>query len=108
MRYQTARLLLTGCFWLMTINGFAQEQKIADSLAPIYQQDTLTDTAKLAVLSDLSFNEIRDLQKGLTYAEELIRLAAQSKNTKYLRMGYFLVGTKKRVLGDLDDALAAY
>lgn len=96
------------CFWLAITSGLAQEQKIADSLARIYQQNQFTGTARFELLRDLSFNELKDLKKGLGYAQELIHLAGQDGNTNYLRIGYFLVGTKKRMLGQLDEALAAY
>ncbi|MDQ6843655.1 MAG: ATP-binding protein [Bacteroidota bacterium] len=51
---------------------------------------------------------MRDLQQGLKYAEELIALSQQSGNDKYLRAGYFIKGTKKRLLGNLDEALDAF
>ncbi|WP_121355630.1 ATP-binding protein [Flavisolibacter nicotianae] len=102
------RLLLQACFVLLINFSFAQEQKIADSLAIVYQQNQLTGTAKFELLRDLSFNELKDLKKGLRYAQELIRLAEQTNNSSFLRVGYFLLGTKKRMLGQLDEALAAY
>jgi hypothetical protein len=78
---------------------FAQEQRIADSLAFVYQQGNLTDTAKLELLHNLSFNEMRDLKKALKYSEELINLAEQSGNKRYLLAGYFQKGNKERLLG---------
>jgi signal transduction histidine kinase len=87
---------------------FAQDQKVADSLTRIYQQDTLTDTARLELLLSLSFNEVRDLRQSLKYAEELISLSQLTENNRYLRAGYFLKGTKKRLLGNLDEALDAF
>ena len=87
---------------------FAQEQKIADSLALIYHQNDLSDTANFELLKNLSYHEMRDLKKGLGYAEQLISLSQQSGNKPYLRMGYFLKGTKERLLGDLDEALDSY
>jgi signal transduction histidine kinase len=88
--------------------SFAQDQKVADSLAQIYQPKKVADTAKLKLLTELSFNETRNLKKGLSYAEELITLAQKLGNDIYLRRGYFLKGTKKRSLGELDGALQAY
>jgi signal transduction histidine kinase len=94
---------------LFIVSGLsAQDQKIADSLVRIYNQGKLEGPAKFELLTDLSFNEVRDLKKGLKYAEELIRLASKEGERKYLRRGYFLKGNKKRALGDLDEALAAY
>ena len=87
---------------------YCQDQKIADSLVKIYQQDILKDTAKLDLLRNLSFNETRNLNLSLQYAEELIRLAKQEGNEKYLHAGYFQKGNKERLLGDLDEALDAY
>ena len=95
MFYRKAPLLLIGCFWFIIAGVSAQDQKLADSLALIYQQNTVTDTAKLELLRNLSFNETRDLKKGLKYAEELISLSELSGNNIYLRRGYFLKGTKK-------------
>jgi two-component system NtrC family sensor kinase len=100
--------LLLGLLTLFVLKLSAQEQKVADSLEKIYLQDTLPDNAKLELLNSLSFNELHDLKKGLRYAEELVRLSRQLKNEKYLRAGYFLIGTKKRMMGNLDEALEAY
>lgn len=68
----------------------------------------MNGTSKLELLRNLSFNEMSDLKLGLKYAEELINLAEQAGNNSYLRSGYFLKGTKKRMLGNLDEALDAY
>jgi two-component system, NtrC family, sensor kinase len=100
--------LLFGCLYLTIFSVIAQEQRIADSLSIIYKQSKLTDTAQLELLKNLSFNEIRDLRKGLGYAENLISLAQQSSNNDYLRIGYFLKGTKHRLLGNLEEALSSY
>lgn len=108
MCHRKAYSVLIGCYCIILSSVFAQEQKIADSLALIYEQNTLTGVAKFEFLTDLSFHEIRDLEKSLQYAEELISLSEQEGNMKYLRFGYFLVGTKKRLLGDLEEALKAY
>ena len=93
---------------LTAFSAHAQEQRVADSLALVYQRLALTDTAKLKILPDLSFNEVRDLEKGLSYANELISLSSKTNNKLYLRSGYFLAGTKKRMMGNLSDALADY
>ena len=99
--------LLIGFFCIIQF-AFSQDQKVADSLAMIYQKDELEDTAKMELLWNLSFNEMRDLKLGLRYAEELISLSTQKGNDLYLFRGYSLKGTKKRLLGDLDEALDAY
>ena len=108
MLLQKVYTLLVSCFWINLFVAHAQDQKIADSLALIYQQPGLTDSAKLKLLGNLSFHEMTDLRKGLRYAEELIGLAEQMGNTNSLRAGYFLKGNKKRALGSLDESLEAY
>src|SRR5688572_30651577 len=94
------------CFVIHNVSG--QDQKQADSLARIYKADTAEGMAKLELLRNLSFNEVNDLKLALQYAEELISLSTQQGNNVYLHRGYFQKGNKKRLLGDLDEALDAY
>ncbi len=95
-------------FWLSIDLAFSQDQKVADSLAKIYQKGLLTDSEKLGLLEDLSFNEMKDLQQAIKYAEELISLSKQLNNPLSEQSGYFLKGTHKRKMGELDGALEAY
>src|SRR5688572_9836943 len=95
-------------FFCAITSAFTQEQKVADSLARIYREKDLTDTAKLELLMQLSFNEVNDFKLSLEYAEELISLAAEKKNDKYLFQGYFQKGNNKRLIGDYQEALDAY
>jgi adenylate cyclase len=103
-----AYYFLIGFLFFIIQNISGQNQKVADSLAKIYQNDILEDTAKLELLRNLSFNEVKDLNLSLKYAEELISLSKQQGNNLYLHRGYFQKGNKKRLLGDLDEALDAY
>ena len=107
--------IMKACYFLigfLCFNQFVsgQDQKVADSLATIYKNKDLVlkDTAKMELLRNLSFNEVKNLQLGLKYAEELITLSTQKENHLYLYRGYALKGIKKRLLGDLDEALDAY
>lgn len=95
-------------FCLITLYSSAQDQKVADSLVSIYQQGNLPDTTKLELLRQLSFNEIKDYNLSLQYAEDLITLAQKLGNNKYLFYGYFQKGNKKRILGNYREALAAF
>lgn len=97
---------LTALSFVITFSVSAQDEKLADSLARIYQQNELTDTAKLELLRQLSFNEVNNLDLSLKYAEELISLA--QGNEKYLFHGYFQKGNTKRLLGNYHEALDAY
>lgn len=89
--------------------AFSQEQKVADSLAKIYNSGKfLSNSEKLELLRNLSFNEVTDLKLGLRYAEELIILAKKENNNEYLYRGYYQKGNKHRIAGDLNLALAAF
>ena len=100
--------LLIGLLCLIFPVVYSQDQKVADSLEIIYNEGILSDTARLELLSQLSFNEIKDLNLSLKYAEELIDLAQKTGNNKYLQSGYFQKGNKKRLFGDLEEAMDAY
>ncbi len=99
---------LTGLFCCALLNVSAQDQKLADSLSEIYKQGNIEDTVKMELLRQLSFNEVRNLKLSLRYADELIRLARQKGNDKYIFHGYFQKGNKERILGDWKEALKAY
>lgn len=100
--------LLIVFFQLFIISTKAQDQKIADSLVQIYQADTLIGEARLELLVELSFNEVKDNQLSLQYAEELIQLSEKQGNYKYSGQGYFLKGSTKSISGNLEEALEAF
>jgi len=87
---------------------YSQDQKVADSLTIIYNEGMLNDTDRLELLKQLSFNEVKDLNLSLKYAEELINLSISTGNNKFLHSGYFQKGNKKKLFGDLEEALQAY
>ncbi len=87
---------------------YSQDQKIADSLKAIYNEGNLNDMARLELLSQLSFHEVKDLNLALKYAEELINLSEKTGDAKFLHSGYFQNGEKKRLFGDLEEALNAF
>lgn len=103
-----AYYLLIGFLFFINPIVSGQDQQIADSLKRIYNQEILQDSFKLELLRNIAFNERKDLKLGLQYAEELIRLSKQLENNLYLHRGYFQKGDKKRLLGDLEEALDAY
>ena len=105
---RTVFYFLIGFFCFFTNSALAQDQRIADSLAKVYNFDTLQGLAKLELLDKLSFHEINDFNQKLKYAEELILLARHYKNHEYLYHGYYRKGDAKQFMGDLKDALAAY
>ena len=94
------------CFYAPFASG--QNQKEADSLYQIYLKDNLKGEAKMALLRDLSFNQINDYQLSLKYADELIILAESKKQNKYLAQGYLRKGSAYNKMGDLEMALEAF
>ncbi|HWI93439.1 MAG TPA: adenylate/guanylate cyclase domain-containing protein [Flavisolibacter sp.] len=103
-----AYCFLVGFFFFIGPYVFSQDQKIADSLAKIYKADTAKGIDKLELLRNLAYNERNDLKLALRYAEELIRLSKLQGNNLYLYRGYFQKGDKKKLLGDLEEALAYF
>lgn len=100
--------ILVGFLSLICLCSFGQDQKVADSLAHIYQANTAKGVIKLDLLRNLSFNEVNDLKKALSYADELIKLSQQTGNNLYLHRGYSQRGNKKRLMGNLDAAMEDY
>ena len=100
--------LLISFLCLILPAAYSQDQRMADSLTIIYNEGMLNDTDKLELLRELSFNEVKDLNLSLKYAEELINLSIKTGNNKFLHSGYFLKGNKKRLFGDLEEALQSY
>ncbi len=86
----------------------SQDQRIADSLTQIYRADTLSGRNRLQLLSDLSFNEMKDHELALQYTRELIDLSEQVNDQYYLFQGYFQKGNALRFLGELEQAIEAY
>jgi adenylate cyclase len=103
-----AYYLLIGFFCMTILNAPGQDQKVADSLSKINKADTLHGVARMELLKNLSFNEVNDFQLALKYADELISQAKKEGNELYLHLGYFQKGNKKRLLGNMEEALDAY
>ena len=103
--FPKACYFLAGFFCFISVSGSGQDQRLADSLALVYRADTLEGVAKMELLRNLAFNEVKDLDLALKYAEELIRLSRQAGNHLYLYRGYSQKGNKKRLTGNLEEAL---
>lgn len=101
-------LLLVSFFYLSIYTILAQDQRIADGLANIYKADTLVGITKLELLKNLSFNEVNNYKLSLKYADELISQSLEDDNNTYLAQGYFQKGNANKLMGHLEDALAAY
>ena len=104
--FKSFKVILVLLFFIL-LNCFAQEQKVADSLAKIYQNNKLSKIDKMELLRNLAFNETTNLELSLQYAEELIALSAKEKNYLYLYHGYSQKGNKLNITGDFRKALDA-
>ena len=87
---------------------YAQDQRVADSLARLYHEDQLIGDKKLELLKNLAFNEINDFELGIQYANELIELSKTENNQAYLYSGYLQKGNKYLAIGKLENALKEY
>jgi serine phosphatase RsbU (regulator of sigma subunit) len=103
-----ACFLLTGFLFFNLNHALGQDQRVADSLAMIYQENILEGTEKMELLKDLAFNELNNRDLSLKYAEELIELAELENNTFYLFSGYLQKGEYYKMTGALDLALETY
>lgn len=95
--------VLTSIFQL----SFAQDQRIADSLQLIYESGTIADSLQLQLLRELAFNELQNLDRGLGYADELVKLSQEKGDLIYLYRGYLQKGRISRLKGNLTVAMTA-
>ena len=100
--------LTIGFLCFQIVISCAQQQSIADSLAIIYKADSLQGISKLKLLENLSFNECKDLNLSIKYADELVDLAKRVENQLYVSKGYSQLGNSNRILGNLEIALDAF
>jgi len=100
--------MLVGFFFAVEYNLVGQDQRVADSLKLVLEKGDLKDSLLLEVLRNVTYNEQRDYQLALAYAEELILLAEQQSNNGSLAIGYYQKGNIKRILGDLSEATEAF
>ena len=103
-----AYYLLIGLFCLCYQPISAQDQRVADSLALIYNRNEVVGIEKLELLRDLSFNEKSDPDLAMEYAEELIRLSELQNEQNFLFSGYLQKGFKHNFKGDSNEALSSF
>lgn len=103
-----ASFLIIGFLFTIFHHASGQDQRVADSLVKIYQEDQLEGEEKMELLKDLSFNELNNRELSLKYAEELIRLSELEKNNRYLFSGLLQKGEYYKKTGNLERALEIY
>lgn len=86
---------------------FPQDQKIADSLAIVFEQESLSVTERLDILVELSHNE-NNRPKAAEYAEQLIALASEHNSIEHLQQGHLQLGNAYKDLAQFDLALENY
>jgi len=103
-----AYYILIGLFCFINNIIWSQDQRVADSLAIIYKNDELEKVEKLELLKVLSFNESKDIDLAIKYADELITLSKLDNQYFYLYSGYYNKGSKLKFKGELERALANF
>lgn len=103
-----ARVALFFILLVLGIPLYAQNQKVADSLAIIYKKGGNATATQLELLRNLAFNELNDLSLAIKYSNELIALSKKEKNDLYLFRGYYLRGSKLKLKGNLHEALSDF
>ncbi|MDP2160178.1 MAG: adenylate/guanylate cyclase domain-containing protein [Flavobacterium sp.] len=100
--------ILVVSFLLCMQTIFAQDSKLGDSLQIVYDANKLSGVDQLELLRNLSFNKISNKSESIKYANELIKLSAESKNYLYLYRGYSLRGQAYSFAGDISLALESF
>ena len=91
------------CFYFHLLS--AQDQRVADSIVLIYDENNHLGIEKLKLLKELAKNEINDLNKALEYADQLIEQSKGLQDNNYLYEGHLYKGYKYLDLARLEDAL---
>ncbi len=92
---------------MLSYHSFSQNQKTADSLIRIYNQDKLTGEARLKLLDDIAADHPVYTEK-VKYANLLIKEAKEAGSDLWLHRGYLELGQGYRLQGDLSLALGAF
>lgn len=97
-------VILSFCFFL---NGFAQDQKVADSLKVVLEGMEKSDTQRYSLLNEISFNE-NNPEEAIKYADQLIDEAGKDSLVSWLYRGYFQKGNALRLKADFQEAFNCY
>ena len=108
LRVSVKLFFLSFLLCLTSLHLPAQDQRIADSLHQVYLQNDLTDSSRFVLLEEMCFNEVRDLDKAVAYANEMKALAEKIGSKKYLRRAWYSLGTKERLRSHMKAALNAF
>ncbi|MEZ2414291.1 adenylate/guanylate cyclase domain-containing protein [Muriicola sp. E247] len=87
--------------------GYAQNQKIADSLVLIYESGNYEDDQLINILSDIAANS-PDPDESLKYCEILLEKAVELNSTMGIFRAYLQQGNAFETKGDLSLSLNSY
>ena len=107
--FTNTRIIFIVCIILFFIrSGFAQNQRIADSLIiELRNIDTGSDSLRLSLLHKIAFNS-NNPDSSFYYAQLLEAEALKTQNQRYLIIAYANMGASLRMKGDLEQAIEAY
>ena len=103
----TKKAFLMGFFCLSYFVATAQDQKLSDSLAIVYNNKEYKKSDELKILKLLAASET-DTDKKLSYSSLLIEKAKKIDSVSYVFTGLLQQGNAFRKKGDLTKALEVY
>ena len=83
---------------------YGQNQLQADSLIKVLEKQTLSDSLRLFLLSEISKKSSRPEDK-IHFSEQLLDLAIKNNNPEYIQSSYVSLGTAHRLKGDLEKSV---
>ena len=105
--YNLKVYLTIGFLFLCTINIYAQDQKISDSLKIDFKDNNYPESIKLKTLAQIAVNET-DPDEIIIYSNKLINYAKTMDSIVFVYKGYFQLGNAYRLKSDLTKALENY
>ncbi|MEY8021815.1 adenylate/guanylate cyclase domain-containing protein [Muriicola sp. SD30] len=87
--------------------GYAQNQKIADSLVLLYESGNYEDDQLINILSDIAAKSA-DPDQSLVYSEILLKKSQELDSTMGIYRAYLQQGNAYETKGDLSESLNSY
>lgn len=94
------------CCFILSAVGFSQDKKRIDSIKTVLKDPALSEQKKCKALAQLGWDvSYYDLNEGLKYAEEAIKICKKNKFTLELGYAYNVAGTIYMDLGNYPVAM---
>lgn len=104
--YKQKACFITGLFLISFMAMLGQNQDLADSLKARYIRGSLNQN-ELDQIQLITENE-NNLEERMFYCNLLLEKAEEISSTKFLRVGYLNKGNTFQLMGDYEEALAAF